>query len=281
MAENLNDKFRKTGAATVTTLSAPGKALGASSITVGSTTNYPTDAGKIIAIRQVDTNGELVAGTYTEWKATVASATGLTIDPIPVYGNDQVYPAGSTTQVYIPLSSFAHNEMIDAILEEHNQSGGHTIDTISEKTSGHGVTIDGLNIKDGAVTTANSIPNSALAGGITYAKLLSTIFSGQVSSQANAGSAGGTMYYVNLGGIKLLWATGATITTTTTATEFIYTLPVGFFSTVQSSIASIMPVTADAKQLCNISQSTTSSTGLYVWASTTATAKTFIFVIGT
>lgn len=171
MAENLNDKLRKTGAATVTTLSAPGKALGASSITVGSTTNYPTDAGKIIAIRQVDTVGDLVSGTYTEWKATVASATSLTIDPTPVYGSDRVYPAGSTTQVYIPLSSFAHNEMIDAILAEHSQTGAHTTDTISEKTAAAGVTIDGLNIKDGALTTANSVPNSALAGGITPSKL--------------------------------------------------------------------------------------------------------------
>ena len=43
MSASANDKFMKAGAGTVTTLSAPGKALSATSITVGSTTNYPTD----------------------------------------------------------------------------------------------------------------------------------------------------------------------------------------------------------------------------------------------
>ena len=41
MSASANDKFMKAGeAGTVTTLSAPSKALSATSITVGSTTNY-------------------------------------------------------------------------------------------------------------------------------------------------------------------------------------------------------------------------------------------------
>jgi len=36
-----------------------------------------------------------------------------------------------------------------------------TVDTISEFTSANGVTIDGLNIKDGALNTNNSVPNNA------------------------------------------------------------------------------------------------------------------------
>lgn len=123
MAASTNDLLKKSGASTVTTLSAPGKALGATSINVGSTTNYPTDTGIVIAIRQVDSNGELIAGTYTEWSATVASATSLSIVAVPVYGSDQIYGAGSTTQVYIPLSAYAHNKLIDNILEHANQDG--------------------------------------------------------------------------------------------------------------------------------------------------------------
>jgi len=38
-----------------------------------------------------------------------------------------------------------------------------TVDTISEFTSNNGVTIDGLNIKDSAIATANSVPNSVLS----------------------------------------------------------------------------------------------------------------------
>lgn len=129
MAAQTQDKFQKKGASTVTTLSAPGKAIGAGSITVGSTTNYPTDTGITIAIRVVDTNGDLVAGTYTEWNAVVASGTSFTIDTTPAYGSDQIYAAGSTTQVFIPLSSYSHNKMIDALLTEHDQDGTHGVVT--------------------------------------------------------------------------------------------------------------------------------------------------------
>ena len=125
MAASTNDKFKKVGASTVTSLAAPGKALGATSITVGSTTNFPTDTGIVIAIRVVDTAGKLVAGTYTTWSATVTSGTSFAIDPTPLTGSDQVYSAGSTTQVYMPVSSAEHNAMVDGILAQHNQDGTH------------------------------------------------------------------------------------------------------------------------------------------------------------
>jgi len=38
-----------------------------------------------------------------------------------------------------------------------------TVDTVSEYTSANGVTVDGLNIKDGALVTAASVPNSVLS----------------------------------------------------------------------------------------------------------------------
>jgi hypothetical protein len=123
MAAATTDLLRKTGASTVTTLAAPGKALSATSITVGSTTNYPTDTGIVIAIRVVDTAGVLVAGTYSEYNAIVASGTSFTITAVPAYGSDQVYAAGSTTQVFIPVSAKAHNDLIDGILVHANQDG--------------------------------------------------------------------------------------------------------------------------------------------------------------
>ena len=36
------------------------------------------------------------------------------------------------------------------------------VDTVSEKTSGSGVTIDGVNIKDSAIATAGSVPLTAI-----------------------------------------------------------------------------------------------------------------------
>lgn len=123
MAASTNDLFKKVGDATVTTLAAPGKALGATSITVGATTNYPTDTGVIIAIRVVDASGTVVAGTYAEYSGTITSGTTIGIVATPVYGSDQVYAAGSTTQVYIGLSKYGYNTLIDGILVSHNQDG--------------------------------------------------------------------------------------------------------------------------------------------------------------
>lgn len=169
MAASTTDKMIKTGASTVTTLSAPGKALAATSLTVGSTTNYPTDTGVVIAIRVVDSAGELVAGTYTEWLATVTSGTTLAIDASPVYGTDQVYAAGSTTQVFIPLSSYAHNRLIDGVLVEHTQAGVHTLSSNSTITSSKVIT--GLNDTNGneliKVAATGSAVNEITVGNAT------------------------------------------------------------------------------------------------------------------
>lgn len=62
----------------------------------------------------------------------------------------------------------------------------------------------------------------------------SNTFTFGTSSQANAGTGGGTMYYINLGGVKMLWMQTTASTATTTYT---ITFPTSFFSTVQSVTA--------------------------------------------
>lgn len=78
---------------------------------------------------------------------------------------------------------------------------------------------------------------SAIQGGtVSFANLLSTIFSGQTSTQANAGTAGGTMSYINLGGIKLLWCrTGVLSVANNTSTTYTFTFPTSFFSTTSAN----------------------------------------------
>lgn len=122
MAASVDDKFQKQGVAgTITTLSAPGHSIGGTTIPVGSTTNWPTDTGITFAIRTVDASGNFVAGTYTEWRATVSGSTltGMVL----AYGTDQIYASGSTTQVYIPVSAYSYNRMIDGLLVHANQDG--------------------------------------------------------------------------------------------------------------------------------------------------------------
>ncbi len=119
------DFYKKVGANTVTTLAAPGKNLAATSINVGATTNYPTDTGIVVGIRVVDSNGTIVPGTYSEWNGVVASSTAITIESTPVYGSDQVYTAGASTQVFLNVSSSLHNQLVDGVLVEHGQDGTH------------------------------------------------------------------------------------------------------------------------------------------------------------
>lgn len=184
MAAAQTDMFKKTGAGTVTTLAAPGKALSATSITVGATTNYPTDTGLVIAIRIVDSAGELVAGTYTEWNAIVASGTSFTIEAAPVYGSDQVYPAGSTTQVFIPLSSSAHNDLIDGILTHADQDGTLKAGAVDVAAVLATDVVETAKIKDLNVTTAK-----IAAGAVTSEKLTSTVAFGATSTQSVADGA--------------------------------------------------------------------------------------------
>ena len=173
MAASTNDKFKKVGASTVTSLAAPGKALGATSITVGSTTNFPTDTGIVIAIRVVDTAGKLVAGTYTTWSATVTSGTSLAIVATPLTGSDQVYSAGSTTQVYMPVSSAEHNAMVDGILAQHNQDGTHGA-----------ITATSINVS-GAVTVPDKAVTLPKINGGSTAGVLLTDSSGVVTASSN------------------------------------------------------------------------------------------------
>lgn len=124
---------------TATTLAAPGHTIGGTSITVVSTTNWPTDTGVIFAMDTVSiVNGEEVrdVGSYTEWEAVVSGATSIT-SMVLRYGTDQNYPAGSTSRVYIPVASSRENRLVDGILVSHNQDG-----TIKSNIIATGMIID-------------------------------------------------------------------------------------------------------------------------------------------
>lgn len=126
MAAANTDKFTKVGnPGTATTLDAPGHTIAGTSLTVISTTNWPTDTGVIFAMDTVSsTTGLRDAGSYTEWEGIVSS--GTTIGSLVLrYGTDQNYPAGATSRVYIPVASSRENRMVDGILVEHNQDGTH------------------------------------------------------------------------------------------------------------------------------------------------------------
>ena len=93
-------------------------------------------------------------------------------------------------------------------------------------------TITATQIASGTIT-ATQIAN----GGIDYTNLLSTIFSGQVQSFTNTGTGGGTFYYIDMGGLKIL--TGETVDATSAPT-LVY--PSGLFTTWASATYSLANV---------------------------------------
>lgn len=136
-------------------------------------------------------------------------------------------------------------------------------------------------------TNANHDHSAASKGGslgsqvVTFANLLSTIFSGQVTTYTNAGSAGGTssFFYINLGGIKLFWGTTGIVAT---GSNYNVTLPAGFFTTVQTAFVTPGPVAGTSNveasigslstTTLNFNSIATTGSGNFVWQ---------ILVIGT
>lgn len=117
-----------------------------------------------------------------------------------------------------------------------------------------------------------------LGNSISYADLLSTIFSGQVTSYTNTGSASGTFYYVNIGGIKLLWGISATLGAPTasfgTGASYVINFPSSFFTTVWTGFVTVESVSNTASQFAVLtgSPSATSASFYTLQAGTDASA---------
>ena len=150
------DQFHKVGASTATTLSSPGYTIGATSINVASTTNYPTDTGVTVTVDEVDGNGERVVGTRNVFRGDVASATQ--INELVYAGGDanRNYSAGAGTRVYIEVNEVQMNRLVDGVLVEHNQDGTHGA-----------VTADSLTV-DGAATHSSTLTQTGVATFATH-----------------------------------------------------------------------------------------------------------------
>lgn len=107
-------------------------------------------------------------------------------------------------------------------------------------------------------------------------------FSGNVQSQTNAGTAGGTMYYINLGGIKMLWCIGANQTSSAAGNNYTFTLPTSFFSSIQSVSVNAINMTVLAQQYSAVTAASTSSVTANVTSpGGNATSGINLVVIGT
>ena len=145
-----------------TTTTSGSVASGASVVGLNSVAGY--DNGEVVVFVIDPTNSK--KQTFTG----VIDASGVQVTSVIwTAGTNQTHDAGATV---VDWPSATHVSMISkGLLVEHNQDGTHgavnatsvnvtssvSTDTISEVTSGAGVTIDGLNIKDSKLNTANSV----------------------------------------------------------------------------------------------------------------------------
>ena len=137
MAANANDGFVEVGdPGSATTLAAPGYTIGDGTITVVSTTNWPTATGVVFAIDVIGADGLRVDGSYNAYQGTVATATSITnVSHISGTGTNRNYSAGTTTRVYITVGSEITNRASQTWSTEHNQDGTHGAVTATSVTA--------------------------------------------------------------------------------------------------------------------------------------------------
>lgn len=157
MAANRDDLFKKMGnPGTATTLSAPGYTAGGTSMTVGSTTNWPTDTGVCFSVYETEVVGNetvMIDGTYNEYNAIVSSATSLTtVEHVTGSGTDRDYAAGATTVVTLLFSAGRENDLITGLTAEHSQLAGTHTDITTDSINNAGVLT-----QTGVATFANHI----------------------------------------------------------------------------------------------------------------------------
>lgn len=194
MASNANDMFQKVSRSTATTLSAPGYTIGATSINVASTSNWPADTGITFGIDEVDGNGDRINGTYNIFRGTVGSATQLA--NLTYVGGDanRNYSAGATTRVYILVSYARENRLVDGLLVSHNQDG--TLKTDS---------VDSTQIKADAITT----PKLA-SGSVTADKRSGGFYIGTINISSGTGNQSFTGVGFKPKLVKFTWSNQST-----------------------------------------------------------------------
>lgn len=150
-----------------TTLAAPGYTVGNTSVTVASTTNWPSATGVVFAIDEIGSDGLRIDGTYNVYQGTVATATSITnVSHISGTGTDRNYSAGATTRVYIIVASEIQNRLVEGILVHADQDGTLKAGAVDVAAVLASNVVTTAKILDGNVTTAKIFD-----GAVTPSKL--------------------------------------------------------------------------------------------------------------
>lgn len=135
------------------------KAIGASSISCGALTGWPTASAVHFIIYTIDTNGNKVAGSQTDWKGVV-SGTSITALVLKA-GSDNGYSVGAVVEA-APTAAWA-DDLYSGFTQDHDTRGRH-----SKLTDTNGNKIVGLNPVASAVNDV-IISNSATGQAVDIA----------------------------------------------------------------------------------------------------------------
>ena len=168
------------------------KIIGATTLTVDSTAEWPTATAVHFTMFKIDANNTEIANTRTDWKGIVASSTSITNLTLQA-GTDIEYPIGSKV-ICAPTAAWA-DDLVEGLLVSHDQDGTLKADAVDVTAV----------IKDGVITNAKLVD-----GTITEAKtntkpsefLSDFIASGGVVAQSAGlvGTFSNIVYYI--GGVR-------------------------------------------------------------------------------
>lgn len=204
MAAQNTDKLRKVARKWVGQVGAGGVENGTvTTVPLASTANLLTETAIMITIDRVDANGVLTPDKE-EGIIGVVSGDNLSSCIRGVEGTAQAHSAGAVVEVLWTAKNV--NDIVDAILAEHSQSGAHTTDTISEKTEDAGVTVDGVKLKD-SIPYVDTISEKTEDAGVKVDGVLlkdsfvsATQPSCGIKTSASFNTTSGTYYTVAFGG---------------------------------------------------------------------------------
>lgn len=154
---------------------------GATTVELNSLSGY--DDGEVVVFI-IDPTDPVKKQTFT---GTVDYANTQIINVVWTAGTNQTHILGATVVDY---ASATHISMISkGIKVQHKDDGTHadiiTTNTINENTPANGVTVDGLNIKDGKLNTNDSVVTANITDDAVTSSKVSGIAKDNLSTDSN------------------------------------------------------------------------------------------------
>jgi hypothetical protein len=167
----ITDKFSYVGEpGSATYLASPGYTMGGTSINLQTYVGWPT--GKVIfdmyTAELIGQTEQAKAGTRTSWQG-IHNGSGVISSLQRLGGNDQNYPAASSSKVVITHSAYHMNQMVDGIANQHNLSDGSHKGITTDTLTASGAVTAASFIVAGSQTTAGWLPvGASISGNPTY-----------------------------------------------------------------------------------------------------------------